>query len=87
MVMAMNSTDWIGFAGVFLILLAYILNVAGKTDRNKLPFILLNLLGSSLACLASVLLDYLPFIILEGAWAVVSLVALIRILQKQYGSV
>ena len=83
----MTVTDWIGFAGVFLILLAYILNVSGKTDRDHLAFILLNLIGAALACLASVLLDYLPFIILEGAWALVSLAALIRTIQKQYGAV
>lgn len=78
----MNTTDWIGFAGVFLILLAYMLNVSGKVDRNHLAFLLLNLIGAALACLASVLLNYVPFIVLEGAWAGVSLVALIRFVGK-----
>lgn len=79
----MNTTDWIGSAGVFLILLAYVLNVAGKTDRDHLAFILLNLIGAALACGASVLLSYVPFIILEGAWAAVSLVALLRLIGKR----
>lgn len=81
----MTQTDWIGFAGVFLILLAYVLNIMGKTDRDQLVFILLNLVGAALACLASVLLDYLPFIILEGTWAGVSLVALFNLLGKRRG--
>ena len=74
----MTHTDWIGFIGVFLILLAYILNVTGKLQSSSLSFILLNLFGAGLACLASVLMDYLPFIILEGVWAIVSLIALIK---------
>ncbi|TRO64522.1 CBU_0592 family membrane protein [Christiangramia sabulilitoris] len=74
----MTNTDWIGSLGVFLILLAYILSVFGKLNQNHLAFILLNLLGASLACVASILMDYLPFIILEGVWSLVSLVSLIK---------
>lgn len=72
----MNTVDWIGFVGVFQILLAYVLNIFGKLEKKDLTFILLNLIGASLACLASVLMKYLPFIILEGIWALVSLIAL-----------
>ncbi|MDP5105728.1 hypothetical protein [uncultured Polaribacter sp.] len=74
----MNNIDWIGFIGVFLILIAYFLNVLQKLQNNSLPFILLNLFGASLACLASVLLNYLPFIILEGIWAFISFISLLK---------
>jgi len=74
----MNSIDWIGFIGVFQILLAYILNVTGKLKSKDVLFILLNLTGASMACLASILLNYVPFIILEAVWAFVSLIALIK---------
>ncbi|MBL4939521.1 MAG: hypothetical protein JKY16_04470 [Lutibacter sp.] len=74
----MCNIDWIGFVGVFLILLAYILNVIGKLKNKDLTFILLNLTGASLACFASILMEYLPFIILEGAWAIVSFISLIN---------
>jgi hypothetical protein len=74
----MNYIDWIGFIGVFQILLAYILNVFGRIEKRSLSFILLNLIGAAMACLASILLDYMPFIILEGVWALVSLFALIK---------
>jgi len=80
----MNSIDWIGFVGVFLILLAYILNVFEKLNQNSLAFILLNLCGASLACLAAILMNYLPFIILEGVWAIVSLITLIRKYKSKY---
>ena len=78
----MNTTDWLGFIGVFLILLAYILNELGKTTNKSLLFILLNLIGASIACLASILLDYLPFIMLEGVWALVSLNSFINYLKQ-----
>ena len=74
----MNKIDWIGFIGVFQILLAYILNLTGKIRKKDLTFILLNFIGAGMACLASILMEYLPFIILEGVWAFVSLIALIK---------
>jgi hypothetical protein len=74
----MNATDWLGFIGVALILLAYFLNEIGKISNKNIAFILLNLIGSTLACLASVLINYWPFIILEAAWALVSAVSLYK---------
>lgn len=74
----MTLIDWIGFIGVFQILLAYILNVFGKVDSKDLSFILLNLFGAGLACLASILMVYYPFIILEAVWTFVSLFSLIK---------
>ena len=74
----MQAIDWIGSIGVFQILLAYTLNVMGKLNRKSLTFILLNVVGGSLACLASILMNYLPFIVLEGVWTLVSLLSLIN---------
>ncbi|AJR04195.1 CBU_0592 family membrane protein [Siansivirga zeaxanthinifaciens] len=73
----MNFTDWIGFIGVFQILLAYLLNILGKLSNKHLVFMLLNVVGASMACLASILLNYWPFIILEAVWALASLYALL----------
>jgi hypothetical protein len=74
----MNIIDWIGSVGVSFILIAYILNISGKLQHKNLSFILLNLIGASLACVASILMDYLPFIILEGVWAFISLISLLK---------
>lgn len=74
----MNAVDWIGFIGVFQVLLAYMLNVMGKVSHKDLSFILLNLIGAGMACLSSILLNYWPFIILEGAWTVISLISLLK---------
>ena len=82
----MNIIDWVGFIGVFMILLSYVLNVSGKLARNDLMFILLNLVGAGMACLASILLKYLPFIVLEGAWTFVSLFTLVKYIRTKQRS-
>ena len=74
----MNAVDWIGFIGVFQILLAYMLNVMGKVSHKDLLFILLNLIGAGMACLSSILLNYWPFIILEGVWTIISFISLLK---------
>ncbi|WP_445382653.1 CBU_0592 family membrane protein [Robiginitalea sp. IMCC43444] len=79
----MTLADWTGASGVFLILGAYILNISGVLKTNRLPFKMLNLIGASLACLASVLLDYIPFIILEATWALASLAAILLPVKKR----
>ena len=79
----MNYIDWIGFIGVFLILLAYVLNIKSVLKTTDLLFILLNLIGAILACLASILLNYIPFIILEGIWALTSFIALLKFLSNK----
>jgi hypothetical protein len=79
----MTTVDWIGFIGVFQILLAYILNLIGKIKSADLAFILLNLIGASLACLASVLMSYVPFIVLEAVWAIASFIALIKFFKNR----
>jgi len=79
----MNTIDWLGFVGVFLILLAYILNVTNKITSKSLLFISLNLVGASIACLASILLNYIPFVILEGIWALISFLSIIKYFQTK----
>ena len=74
----MSITDWTGAIGVTILLLAYFLNLFGKISQHSVPYIVLNLIGAGIACLASVLLHYWPFIILEGAWTAVSFVAMLR---------
>lgn len=74
----MNLADWTGTAGVFLILLAYILSLFRWLEVRSRLYALMNFLGASLACLASWMIDYLPFILLEATWALVSLIALLR---------
>ncbi len=75
----MTYIDWTGFIGVTLLLLAFFLNLMNKIKTDSLTYLLLNFLGAGIACLASVLLNYMPFVILEGCWALVSAVGLVKL--------
>lgn len=78
----MNTTDWIGTTGVTILLLAYFLHLINKISQHGLVYMGLNFFGAGIACFAAVLLHYLPFIILEGAWTLISLAALLRYLMR-----
>lgn len=75
----MTTTDWIGSAGVFLILLAYFCNTFRWLSSRSRLFFALNTIGASMACLASFLIGYWPFVVLEGTWALVSLIGLVKV--------
>ena len=79
----MNLTDWIGSIGVSILLLAFSLNLMKRISQDSLAYIFLNFVGAAIACCASVLLNYWPFIILEGIWMVVSVISLITVLRKE----
>jgi hypothetical protein len=79
----MTITDWTGAIGVTLLLVAFFLNLTGKIGKESFAYLFLNVLGAGIACLASVLLRYWPFIILEGCWTLVSAVGLGAWLRKR----
>jgi hypothetical protein len=68
----------LGFSGVSLLLLAFFLNIIKIMRAESYPYMLLNIIGAALAGYSSYLIDFLPFVILEGTWAAVALVALVR---------
>lgn len=80
--MGLTLNDWIGFTGVSILLLAFLLNLLKKISSNSLPYIMMNIVGAGLACLASWLINYIPFVILEATWTVVSIFALVNYLRK-----
>ncbi len=79
----MNTTDWIGFIGVTILLVAFFLNLIHKIKQDSLVYLGMNFIGAGIACLASVLLKYFPFIILEGCWTLVSAFGLIKYFSKK----
>jgi hypothetical protein len=58
------------------------MNLIGAMSPGSLAYVCLNLLGAGLACYASWLLDFFPFVVLEGTWAVVAAFALGRIVRR-----
>jgi hypothetical protein len=79
----MTQTDWIGAIGVTILLVAYFLNLQNILPKDSWIYLLLNFIGAGIACLASVLLNYMPFIILEGCWTLVSAVGLVNYFLKR----
>jgi hypothetical protein len=74
----MTYNDIIGSIGVWLILFAYFLNTIGAIKKDKRVFYVMNIIGAALACYASFLIDYWPFVILEGVWTLVSIYGLMK---------
>ncbi|MFN8289108.1 MAG: hypothetical protein U0U70_02505 [Chitinophagaceae bacterium] len=79
-------TDIIGAAGVGLILVAYFCSLFTIIPKEGKLFFLLNIAGSGLACAASWLIHYWPFVVLEGIWCIVSWAGLFRSSQKDKAS-
>jgi hypothetical protein len=79
----MTQTDWAGFIGVAILLIAYFLNLRDILKKDNLVYLFLNFTGAGIACFASVLLKYLPFIILEGCWTLVSALGILNLFRRK----
>lgn len=73
----MNS-NYIATVGVAMLLLAFLLHLIGFMKRTDSSYLLLNFVGAGMSCYASYLIHFLPFVILEGVWAVVAAGGMIR---------
>lgn len=79
----MQYNDIIGTLGVGLILIAYFCNTFKLLPENGTFFFALNTIGAALACYASWLISFWPFIILEGVWCIVSIIGFIKCIIKK----
>jgi len=80
----MISSTIIGSVGVGLLLLAFFLNLFGVLSYNSKLYVIMNIFGGYLSCYASVLIDYIPFVILEGTWTLIAIVRLIIIVRGDF---
>ena len=74
----MNFSETLGSIGVSILLIAFFLNMRKLIKTESLLYSILNFLGAGLACYASWLIHYFPFVILEGVWTVLSLIAVMK---------
>lgn len=74
----MEYADIISGFGVTFILAAFFLSTFKLLKTEAKLYFLLNIVGGSLACYGSILIHSLPFTILEGIWAIVAIVGLIK---------
>ena len=74
----MTTADAIGSAGVFLLLLAFALNLFGRLAHESRAYQALNTVGAGLAAFASYQIGFWPFVVLEVTWMCVAAAALLR---------
>lgn len=72
----------VGSIGVSLLLLAFFLNLFKILMQDNKIYVIMNILGAGLACYASILIGFIPFVILEGIWAIVAVIGLIKLYNK-----
>ena len=75
----MTYNDWIGTVGVGLVVIAYFLNTMSWIPENGKLFFILNTVGGALSCYAAVLINFVPFVVLEAIWTIVSLYGLVAV--------
>ena len=68
-----DNAEWIGAVGVGLLLGAFFLNLFGLMKTDSRAYQALNAIGAGVACYASYLIDFLPFVVLEGTWSLVAI--------------
>ncbi len=73
-----DQATLIGFVGVALLLSAFLLNLFKMMRSDGHLYMSLNLAGAGLACYSSYLIGFMPFVILEGVWALVAFAAIAR---------
>ena len=78
----MNMNDIIGTIGVGMVLIAYFLNIFYLIIKDGIFFYSLNIVGGAISCYASILIQFWPFIILEGIWTLVSIAGLLKSIKK-----
>jgi len=69
----MNTTLIVGIAGATIILVFFILEQTNKIKNDSLWYDLGNFIGSTLLIVYAIMLSSIPFLILNGVWAIFSL--------------
>ncbi len=72
-------------AGALLILAAFAALQAGRIDASSRLYLVLNLVGSVILAVLAFYEDQWGFLLLEGAWAIVSGWGLIRLSRRHQG--
>ncbi len=72
----------VGSVGVGTLLVAFLLNLLRLLSQDGYAYIMMNIVGAGLACYASVMIGYVPFVILEAVWMLVAVVGLARLVVR-----
>jgi hypothetical protein len=73
----MTVPDLVASVGVTLLLAAFALNLLASLGRGSRLYQGLNLVGAGMAAWAAWRIGFVPFVVLEGSWALVALAGLL----------
>lgn len=79
----MSASTAIASIGVSILLAAFGLNLRGSIPAGSVSYGLMNTIGAGLACLASAMIGFLPFVVLEGVWCAAGAAATARSIRSQ----
>lgn len=63
----------IGFVGLFLLLIAFILNLINKIQKESIIYLACNIAGAGLLAFYAYITQVIPFLILESVWVIFSI--------------
>lgn len=75
----------VAITGACLVLAAYALQRFKRISAEGAPYLTFNFIGGALLCWAAINTGQIGFILLEGAWALISLLGLWRLWRAQSG--
>jgi hypothetical protein len=75
----MKIPDIIASIGVIILLIAFFLNLNKRLKADSRAYIWMNFIGAGICCYASFLVKFYPFVVLEGIWAFVALISLLKV--------
>jgi len=79
----METSDIIATIGVSILLIAFFLQNLKVLESEGVTYNLLNMIGAAIAGYASLLISFMPFVILEGVWCMVALFGIVKIYYKR----
>ena len=80
-----NIANFLGIIGVIVILVVYFLLQANKLAPHKLPYSILNFVGSSLILFSLFYAWNLPSVIVEAVWSLISVYGIYKALKLRRG--
>ena len=74
----MKTSDIVASIGVIILLAAFLLNLYKVLPVTSKLYGTLNFVGAAICCFGAWMVNFYPFVILEGAWSVFGLLSLLK---------